>query len=339
MKIKGGIKLCSCGVLKQKCKKHSPINYCKCGKLIAKCKKCFVHIGRCSCGKRRGLCAIHGGWCLCVCGSGHHHSRCTVCGTGNKLCEHKKRYNNCMICLRAMKNSGQKSQYLSVKSEICPCGIARKHCNNTACGGGSHLCVNCKLTITRRKQTDCSVCLRFKNGTGPIKQKENALKMFLDAQIAKKLIPKYTLYDKVVEPGLDKSLFGNNRPDFVWRLPDRSIFLELDENQHQNHTYNCERRRELELCNISGEIPVYFIRMNPDSFSTATKSSRVKVADESIELRHKAVLEKLKEAFKKSDPSGLTFVRLFFNCKCVEFCGYTHTEFYPDHENFLKAFQ
>ena len=340
MKIrKGGIKLCACGVFKKTCPKHTPINFCNCGILIINCDKCRPHIGRCGCGKKRGMCILHGGWQLCPCKSGHHYSRCTKCGSGGKLCEHKKRVNNCMICLRENKKNGTGSQYLSIKSEVCPCGKARKHCNNPACCGGSHLCTNCRLTITRLKDSECSVCRRFKDGTAPLKQKERALKSFLDTQIEKGSIPKYTSYDKVVEPGIDKVLYGSNRPDFVWRLSDRSIYLEMDEMQHKGKTYDCERRRELQLCNISGALPVFFIRINPDAFSTGFKSSRVKGADESITKRHDLVFEKLKDAFEAVNPSGLTFQRLFYDCECVTPCGYIHTDHYSDHEEFCKAFQ
>ena len=333
------IKLCACGVFKKNCPKHSPIHYCNCGTLIVNCANCKPHIGRCLCGKKRGMCVIHGGWLLCKCGSGHHNSRCTKCGSGGKLCEHKRRVNNCMTCLRDKQKEGTGSQYLSIKSEICLCGIARKHCPKATCCGGSHLCVTCKLTVTRTKQTDCSVCRRFKNGNEPLKKKERALKSFLDDHIEKGVIPNYTLYDKVVEPGLDKALFGADRPDFSWLLPDRYVYVELDEGQHKGKTYNCERRRELSLCNVGGGKPIVFIRINPDPFSTAIKSSRIKVPEESVEKRHEAVLKKLKDAFEVVNPSGLTFHRLYFDCECVTDCGYTHTDSYVDHEAFCKAFQ
>ena len=338
MKItKRGIKLCSCGVFKKTCQKHSPINFCNCGKLIVTCMKCKPHIGRCMCGKKRGMCTVHGGWQLCKCQSGHHHSRCTACGNGKKLCEHKKRINNCMTCLRNNQKDG--SRYLSIKSEICPCGTARKHCNNIACCGGSHLCITCKLTQTRTKQTECSCCRRFRNGKAPLKQKERALKLFLDTHIENGVIPNYTAYDKVVEPGLDKSLYGCNRPDFSWCLSDRWVLLEVDEFQHKGENYNCERRRELQLLNCMGNLPVFFIRFNPDTFATGSKSSRVKFRTESVAQRHEVVLKQIKDAFEMVRPSGMTFVKLFYDCKCVEECGYTHIDRYEDHEAFCKAFQ
>jgi hypothetical protein len=338
MKIKRRrIKLCACGEWKKTCAKHSPMNFCNCGKLIVNCEKCKPHIGRCQCGKRRGMCHIHGGWQLCSCGSGHHASRCTKCGSGGKLCEHKHRINNCMTCLRENQKNGVESQYLSIKSEVCPCGKARKHCSKTSCHGGSHLCVTCKLTVTRTKQTDCSVCRRFKNGKEPMKKKERALKSFLDTHIEKGVIPNYTLYDKVIEPGLEKSLYGSNRPDFLWKLFDRWVVVECDELQHRGHSYSCEKRRELEISNCCGELPIVFIRYNPDTFSTGSKSSRVKAFDESVAKRHEAVLTTLKNAFAEVNPSGLKFVKLFYDCKCVVGCGYTHMNVYADHEAFCKA--
>ena len=340
MKIKGrGIKLCACGVLKKTCKKHSAHKFCNCGIPIAACEKCRPHIGRCKCGKRRGMCIIHGGWQICPCGSGHHHSRCTVCGSGGKICQHNHRYNNCMTCLRTKTDDSVDTRYLSCKSEICPCGKARKHCNNASCCGGSHLCVTCRMTTTRTKQTECSVCRRFRCGRGPLKQKEFVLKTFIDTNIRTGGLLPYTSHDRLVEQGLDTSLYGANRPDFVWKLSDRWVYLECDENQHKGDNYECERRRELALCNIAAALPVFFIRFNPDVFSTPHKSARVKVQNESLGKRHELLLKTLKGAFEVNGPIGLTFVKLFFDCSCLEPCGYTHTSSYADHESFLMQFQ
>jgi len=244
-----------------------------------------------------------------------------------------------MTCLRAKAEEKVDNKYLSCKSEICPCGKARKHCNNASCCGGSHLCVTCHLTTTRTKQTECSVCRRFRCGQGPLKQKEFALKTFIDTNIRTGELPAYTSHDRLVEQGLDTSLYGANRPDFVWKLPDRWIYLECDENQHKGENYECERRRELALCNIAGAQPVFFIRFNPDVFSTPLKSSRVKVDAESLEKRHELLLETLKGVLQVDSPTGLTFVKLFFDCTCLESCGYTHTCKYVDHESFLMKFQ
>jgi hypothetical protein len=121
-------KLCSHDVLKRSCIICSPSLFCPCRKLIAKCAKCLPHKGRCGCGVARSMCRIHGGYSLCKCGSKMHHSRCTACGSGKKLCTHGRRINNCPECLRAAKETGVENPYLTNTSEWCPCGTARKHC-------------------------------------------------------------------------------------------------------------------------------------------------------------------------------------------------------------------
>jgi len=380
------IKLCACGVVKKTCALHSPINFCPCGTLISQCRKCRQHRGVCGCGKPRGLCREHGGYLLCPCGSGHHKSRCTKCGSGGKLCKHRKRVNNCMQCLRESKAAGTQCEYMSPTGEVCPCAKPRKFCS---VHGGSHLCVSCRLITTKLKSTECSTCRRFRCGAAPRKGHEHAVKTFLDACIAEGSLPHYSSHDKIVAPGLDPVLYGSNRPDFLWRLPDRWIILEVtppppppppppalpppalapplrancgcarttpvsnttittqqvDEAQHKGKTYSCERRRELELCNCAGFLPVVFVRLNPDAFSTGSKSSRVRVALESTQRRHAAVLRNLQAAVRVPEPTGLTFVRLFFDCECKAApgsshrCGFEHVATYVDHEAFLMRFQ
>jgi hypothetical protein len=121
------IKLCACGSIKRLCQLHSPQNFCNCKKLIKNCSKCKPFIGRC-CSKSRSMCRVHGGWSLCKCGSSQHHSRCSSCGSGAKLCSHGKRVNNCGECLRTAKENGVQTPYLTNTGEICVCGKARKHC-------------------------------------------------------------------------------------------------------------------------------------------------------------------------------------------------------------------
>lgn len=342
MKIKGrGIKLCACGIVKKVCQKHSPANFCLCKKLIATCDKCREHRGRCGCGISRSMCKLHGGHCLCICGSGHHHSRCTKCGSGSKLCKHNKRKTGCMICAREHETTGIRSEYSSESSEICIHAKARKVC--VQCGG-SHICTQCRLITTRTKSSMCSTCRRFNDGSVPLKFKEAAFKAYLDASIERGDVPKYFSADRQVMPGLDKLLYGAARPDFLWKLSDRFIVLEVDEFQHISSNYSCERRRELELLNIFGSTPVIFIRFNPDTFSTGSKSTRKKTDHENMTKRHEKVVSELKKAVEKENPVGFTFVKIFFNCGCLEedgkyTCGFVHSNMYTDHEDFLIKHQ
>jgi hypothetical protein len=186
--------------------------------------------------------------------------------------------------------------------------------------------------------------MRFKNGKMPIKIHESALKSFLDASIETGEILPYTSHDKQVTPGLDPLLYGSNRPDWLWKMKDRWVFLECDEHAHGTKAYSCERRRELELCNSAGGLPVIFIRFNPDAFKTGTMSARVKPLNTSSRKRHELVIETLKYAIQAPDPAGLTFTRLFYPCECmgegsIHPCGFKHTTTYDTHEAFLKSHQ
>jgi hypothetical protein len=206
------------------------------------------------------------------------------------------------------------------------------------------MCITCRLTITRTKHTECSTCRRFRDGDAPIKQREASLKTYLDNAITGKEIPSYTSHDKAIALGLDPVTYGATRPDFVWVLPDRWVVLECDEAQHASKAYSCERRRELQICNCASGLPVIFIRFNPDTFKTGSKSSRVKVAGEAIAQRQAVVVSEIRKAVECVNPTGLTFVKLFFDCTCVADssshpCKFIHSSNYADHETFLLAFQ
>jgi hypothetical protein len=274
-----------------------------------------------------------------------HKSRCTrgtdKCINTTKLCAHGKRMNNCLDCHRTPTTSGEANVYLGPTSEICVHLKARKLCS--LCGG-SHLCITCGLTGTKIKQTECSPCRRFRDNKAPLKQKESALKKHLDTAIETGSIPSYTSHDKAIAVGLDPTCYGSTRPDFVWVLPDRFVIVECDENQHAGMQYSCERRRELQICNVAGKLPVVFIRFNPDTFSTGSKSARIKLVSDTIANRHAVVVDAIKNAVQQVNPMGLTFTKLFFDCECVgdggtHACNFVHTSYYSDHEAFLMTFQ
>jgi hypothetical protein len=334
-------KICACGVLKNACKKHNPAAFCNHGRLIRKCKQCAKHIGVCACGKTRGTCLQHGGWLLCPCGSPQHRSRCTACGTGGKLCKHKKRQNNCMRCIRSASKTGEQNAFITTSSEICPCLIAKKFCKKH---GGSHLCVTCRTTVTRTKNTECSPCRRWRDGKCPIKKHESALKTFIDAAVERGDIPQYNSHDKQATLGLDPSLYGSNRPDFLFKFNDKWVILECDESQHKSKSYtSCSSRRELQIYNSTGGLPLVVVRFNPDPFKTGSKSAKVNYANMSTTARHAVVLRAIKHAVE-TPASGLKFVKLFFDCNCKgegskHKCNYQHHTAYIDHTDFLLANQ
>jgi hypothetical protein len=244
-----------------------------------------------------------------------------------------------MDCHRTASCDG--NVYLGATSELCKHRIAKKFCLEC---GGSHVCVTCRLTTTRLKNTECSPCRRFRDGDAPLKQRESAFMAYLDKAIASGDIPQYTSHDKAVALGMDPMLYGANRPDVLWRLDTHWVIVEIDEGQHKGHSYSCERRRELELCNCAGGLPVHFIRFNPDTFKTGSKSARVKSVGETMPMRHAAVVSAIKNAVADKSITGLTFTKMYFDCKCIAngknyACKFEHSTTYENHEEFLKNFQ
>ena len=61
------------------------------------------------------------------------------------------------------------------------------------------------------------------------------------------------------------------RPDIFWDRGDYCVVLEVDEDQHKKRPEECECARMVNLHSNFGR-PTYFIRFNPDDYSTAEGS-------------------------------------------------------------------
>jgi len=68
---------------------------------------------------------------------------------------------------------------------------------------------------------------------------------------------------------------GKERPDIVFKLPDRIIIVEVDEFQHRDRNTNCESVRMFNIMQSIGEtLPVIFIRYNPDRYYDINKNPK-----------------------------------------------------------------
>jgi hypothetical protein len=67
--------------------------------------------------------------------------------------------------------------------------------------------------------------------------------------------------DKIISGGCSK-----RRPDLLLDLGDKSIIIEIDENQHIDYDCSCENKRIMELSQDLGHRPIIFIRFNPDDY-------------------------------------------------------------------------
>jgi hypothetical protein len=70
--------------------------------------------------------------------------------------------------------------------------------------------------------------------------------------------------DIVIENGA----CGRERPDRVFDFGDKIVILECDEHQHKDRQRTCEQTRMMNIAQSYGGIPVYFIRWNPDNYTS-----------------------------------------------------------------------
>ena len=134
------------------------------------------------------------------------------------------------------------------------------------------------------------------------RKKEEIVKKFFDVNIRLKYI-----YDKS-SPDIKMCTGKYIRPDFVFSLSDKTIVVEVDENQHESYAEECESMRMINVCTSFGGMPVVFIRYNPDTFRIDGKIRRV---DGGIRL--KKLKKTVEEYIAKSLDKLLTVEYLFYS--------------------------
>ena len=134
-------------------------------------------------------------------------------------------------------------------------------------------CVSCGLMYVLDKHNKCEIC-NPESWTTVRLAKQTALMDFLDARDLKG-----SSTDKMVDNGV----CGKERPDRVYDFGDKVVILECDEHQHQERACLCEQTRMINIGQSFGGTPVYFIRWNPDDYS----SDNSRKLPEPLSKRHK----------------------------------------------------
>jgi len=220
--------------------------------------------------------------------------------------------------------------------------------------GGSALCINCIHWPDPHHKNPgygdyCARCFKNKWPADPKskqsrqKVKENRVKIFLqDNQIP-------FVQDRAVlerDSSCEKSA---NRPDFQVQHTYQelvSIYVEVDENQHQHKTYTstCDLVRLNDIV-ISSQFrrPLVVVRYNPDPFTvgntriTCKELSRKDKEDVFLrELKHVMVAAAHPELF----PPLLRVIKIGFDCNCANAteCDFVHTTDYIDQESLRQAY-
>jgi hypothetical protein len=287
---------------------------------------------------------------LCACGSGQRAHRCKACDTVKVgIClKHGRRFEDCIPCVLAAPPE-RRARLMTPHSNICPCGIKRAMCRTH---GGHALCASCRLVKVFRIGAFCATCRRARDGVPPVKSREMQIKRLLDAAAARGELPKYDSHDRQVNTSLDTSIYGAQRPDFLFKFDHHWVILEVDEHQHTAEGYLCERRREMNLFNSALGRSVILIRYNPDAFKTGSLSALqlARLAGATTVDRHKALLSWLRHAIyspEKLLTNGNMFarVRLFYSCTCEgtgptrrdHACGFAHVDVFRDDAHFAAS--
>ena len=69
---------------------------------------------------------------------------------------------------------------------------------------------------------------------------------------------------------VDGGSCGKERPDRVFDFEDKIVILECDEDQHKSRPCLCEQTRMVNIGQMFGGMPVYFVRWNPDDYDAVS---------------------------------------------------------------------
>lgn len=141
-------------------------------------------------------------------------------------------------------------------------------------------CVSCHLVMVLDRNDKCEYCDPVRFQTARL-AKQNALMEYLDRK---------GLKGNSTDIVIDRGTCGLERPDRVFDFEDKIVILECDEHQHKDRQCLCEQARMVNISQSYGGMPVYFIRWNPDNYT----SIDTKLPD-SIPKRHKLVADYIQE--------------------------------------------
>jgi hypothetical protein len=136
-----------------------------------------------------------------------------------------------------------------------------KHCETHKTPDDQNLverpCISCGLMYVLDTNNKCENCDPEAFKTARL-AKQHALMSYLDSRNLKGLSTDITI---------DNGICGKERPDRIYDLNDKIIILECDEHQHKDRQCLCEQTRMVNISQMFGGIPVYFIRWNPDDYT------------------------------------------------------------------------
>lgn len=160
-------------------------------------------------------------------------------------------------------------------------------------------CKKCKFPNVLYENSICYHCNGFKKITTA---KQNALMKYLDSK---------NLNGASTDKMIDNGELGKERPDRVFRLADKILIIECDEDQHKRirtHTPECDNIRMLNIGQMFKGQPVYFIRWNPDKYKPLYEDEK----RSSIKTRYKKLAAYINEIINNQANLPHAFVSVFY---------------------------
>lgn len=289
---------------------------CKHGKLKAYCKDT-------ECGGGTAYCKLHGKMKV--------YCKDPSCGGGSALCQLHRIQK--IFCKDSRCKGGSWSCEHKVNKAFCKiaaCGGGQAFCEHLIdkrkcyiCGG-SYVCTSCKRNQVNKRGSQCATCNPSTKTRGRYKEMIVATQLRLWAD--KKLIPEYTSWNKTI-PTVDKVACGRVFPDFSYEFHNFVLILEVDEFQHKSSGYSkrCDLVRMQDLVNSYGNMPLFFIRYNPDRCKIAGTPTYPIAAE-----KHEILLNCMQNAIsRKIWNDHITINYICYDCmECVSLdaCPLVHTK-------------
>lgn len=163
-------------------------------------------------------------------------------------------------------------------------------------------CRSCQLPYMLDKDDTCENCSpgAWKSA---LLAKQKLLMNYLDSR---------DLSGEMTDRIIDKGICGKERPDRLYDFHDKIVILECDEHQHNDRACVCEQTRMINISQMFGGIPVYFIRFNPDTYTP----KRDALSEDNLTKRYKTCgdfIKDIKDQRMKLPIALLSVIYLYYN--------------------------
>ena len=168
------------------------------------------------------------------------------------------------------------------------------------------VCANCSIVDILNTENKCQSCGTNYSAAQKITlRKQKEVKAMLDADPE---LSGYEFYDQKVTVEQDILCTTTHKPDFLWDGVTHIVILEVDESQHRNPNYQCEKLRMRALAEDLKR-PIIFVRFNPDSYKVDNKPQQAGYAQ-----RYKDLKKWLMYSFEATNVKGvIDVIYLYYN--------------------------